>query len=101
LLAAHDESANDLASAEQWDVKQSTETGTNDNIERNRWVIVNIRNLNRNALLNSLTYPSLTDTDMTLFESGDDRLIEPIGCPQQKFLRCLIENIDRTSIGSG
>src|SRR5262249_25878791 len=102
LLATDDERTDDPIGAEQRHSQPSAETSADNDIEdARRRIVLNVRNLDRHALLHGLADPCLTDADTTIPDRGDDRIVHSVGRAQLEFLADLVENIDGAGLGAG
>src|SRR5262245_49542136 len=101
LAAAHHQRADDLLGADQRHRQKGTETGTNDDVEHEGLIGLDVRNLDRPSLLSGPSDRRLADPDTAIADRGDDRLVHSVSGAQSEFLAALIEHIDGAGLGSG
>ena len=101
-LAADHQRADDPVGGEQRHRQQGAEAGADDDVEsERRRVVMNVRNLDRHALLGRLADRGLADAEMPIPDLGDDRLVHSVGRAQPEFLVGLVEHVDRAGLGAG
>ena len=102
MLAPDDECANGAVDTQQRYDQESPESRADDDVEdRCIGIVLNVGNLDRDALLYRLADRRLANVDMTILDLGDDCLVHAIGCAQVEFLRDVIEHIDCSRLGTG
>ena len=102
LLAPDDECANGSVGTQQRHDQQGAEPGADDDIE-NGWIgiVLNVRNLDRDASLYCFADHRVADVDMTILDLADDRIVHSVSCTQVEFLDSLVKHIDCTCLGAG
>ena len=81
-------------------VEYRTEASTDDDVKGNRWIALDIRNLNRGTPFDCLADAGLAETNAATPQFGDHRLAEAVGRAQLKFMVDIIKDIDCTRLGT-